>query len=209
MDIGQVIFDTIRNPDVAYVLLVLGLFTAIFAFAVPGTGLTEVAAGVCLVLSVIGLSQLPVNFAGVTLIIIGVGLFIIDLKLQSTALAIGGAITLGVGSIFLFEVTTTQPGVSLWLVGLVTLGSMAFFVFGLSKVVQAMRLPRKVDVQSAVGERGTVRVSLNETNQFTATAQMGSELWTVRSTAAIPAGTTVVVERIDGLIAHVKPVTSE
>lgn len=209
MDLGQVILNTIRDPNVAYVLLIFGLLIAVLAFSVPGTGFAEIAAGVCLLLAVIGLSQLPVNLAGILLIIAGVGLFLLDLKLQSMALALGGAILLGIGSVFLFEVTATQSGVSLWLIGIVTLGTMAFFIFGVSRVVKAMRLRPSVDISTLVGSQGVVSAELIESNQFRGTAQIGSELWSVQSSVDIPEGTPVVVERIEGLVAYVKPVSGD
>jgi membrane-bound serine protease (ClpP class) len=207
MDVGQLIFDTIRNPDVAYLLLILGLFSAILVFAVPGTGLAEVAAGVCLILAVIGLSQLNIDLAGLVLIMIGIGLFIVDLKLQSGAIAIGGAVALGIGSVFLVKTTQNQASVSVWLIAVVTLGSLAFFGFGVNRAILAMRLRPKVDLGTVVGAHGVLRASLLPANQFTGTAQVGSELWTVKSDMPLPAGTEVVVERVDGLILWVNGTT--
>lgn len=203
MDIGQAIFNAIATPDVAYVLLILGLFSAIIAFAVPGTGFAEVAAGICLLLAVVGMAQLPVNLAGILLIMLGIFLFILDVKLQSGALAIGGAIALGTGSIFLFQIGPEQAGVSLWLIGLVTLGSAAFFGFALNKALKAMRLQPKVDVRSVLGAPGVMREPALSSNRFTGTAQVNGELWSVQSDEALAAGAPIVVERIDGLVLHV------
>ena len=204
MDVGQLIFNTIRNPDVAYMLLILGLFSAILVFAVPGTGLAEVAAGVCLILAVIGLSQLAIDLAGLVLIMVGVGLFIVDLKLQSGAIAVGGAVALGIGSVFLVKTTQSQTSVSVWLIALVTLGSLAFFGFGVNRAIRAMRIRPKMDVGIVVGAHGVLKAGLSPANQYTGTALMGSELWTVKSDAAMPAGSEVVVDRVDGLILWVK-----
>ncbi len=203
MDIGQLILDTLRNPNVAYVLLVTGLFLAILAFAVPGTGIVEISAALCLVLAVIGLSQLDVYFAGLALIMLGIGLFIIDLKLQSGAIAIGGAVLLGIGSLFLFVPTGTQEGVSLWLIGFVTLGSLAFFVFGVNRAVLAMRIRPKTGIQNIEGRKGILRTDLTAQNQMTGTALIGSELWTVKASEPIPQGTPIVVDGVDGLVLHV------
>jgi membrane-bound serine protease (ClpP class) len=208
MDIGQVIFNTISNPDVAYVLLILGLFSAIFAFAVPGTGLAEIAAGLCLVLALVGLSRWDVDFASVVLILIGVGLFIIDLKLQSGAIAVGGALSLGIGSAFLIKVTPAGASVSLWLVAVMTLGSLAFFGFGINRAIKVMHLRPKVDVKSVLGAQGVLKTSLLPGNQLTGTALIGSELWTVRSSEPLPEGAPVVVDRVQGLVLYVNKVDS-
>ena len=70
MDLGQTLFRLIATPDVAYVLLVLGLISLAVAISTPGSGLAEVAAGLCLVLAVVGLAQLPVNLAGLVLLLL-------------------------------------------------------------------------------------------------------------------------------------------
>lgn len=203
MDIGQLILETIRNPDVAYVLLILGLFSAVLAFAVPGTVFAEVAAGICLLLAIIGLSQMRVDLAGLTLILLGVGLFIIDLKFQSGAVAAGGALVLGIGSLFLFEVSATQPAVSLWLILIVTIGSLAFFGFGINRAMKAMRMRPKVAMKNIIGSKGVVRAELTVTNGFTGIALIDSELWTVTASESLPMGTPVVVDQAEGLVLHV------
>jgi membrane-bound serine protease (ClpP class) len=203
MDIGQIIYNTLTNPDIAYMLLIVGLFLAVFAFAVPGTGVTEITAGICLILAIIGLSHWDVNLGGIILILIGIGLFIVDLKLQTFGLALGGAVALGVGSMFLIVPNSSQMTVSLWLIALVMLGALAFFGFGLQRAMVAMRLHPKVDVQTIVGVHGVLRTSLLPTNLFTGTAQIGSELWTVRAGEALPAGAAIDVNRVDGMNGYV------
>lgn len=206
MDIGQIIFDTIRNPDVAYVLLILGLFSAVMAFAVPGTVFAEVSAGICLLLAIIGLSQMRVQAAGLILIMLGIGLFIIDLKIQSGAVAAGGALVLAIGSVFLFEVTATQSSVSVWLILVVTLGSLAFFGFGINRAIKAMRLRPKVSIHNMVGAKGVLRTDLNAGNGLVGTALIGSELWTVTANEALQHGVTVTVDKADGLVLRVHQV---
>ena len=185
MDVGQIIYSTLTNPDIAYLLLIAGLFLAVFAFAVPGTGVTEITAGICLILAIIGLSHWDVNLGGIVLILVGIGLFVADLKLQTFGLALGGAVALGVGSIFLIVPNPAQVSVSLWLIGLVTLGALLFFGFGLQRAIAAMRLHPKVDVKTIIGVHGVLKTSLLSSNQFTGTAQIGSELWTVRAAEAV------------------------
>jgi membrane-bound serine protease (ClpP class) len=203
MDVGQIIYSTLTNPNIAYLLLIAGLFLAVFAFAVPGTGVTEITAGICLILAIIGLSHWDVNLGGIVLILVGIGLFVADLKLQTFGLALGGAVALGVGSIFLIVPNPAQVSVSLWLIALVTFGALLFFGFGLQRAIAAMRLHPKVDVKTIIGVRGVLKTSLLSSNQFTGTAQIGSELWTVRAAEALPAGAAIVVERVDGLILYV------
>lgn len=205
MDVGQAIFNFIANPDVAYILLILGLFSLVLSIATPGSGFAEIAAGLCLILAVIGLTQLSVNLAGLLLILLGIGLFIADLKLQTWVVALGGAMALAIGSMFLFEVSGEAVRVSLWLIGLTTLGSFAFFTFALNRVVRAMRQKPRVDPRAVIGSEGTIRTPLLQSNELRGTAQIDGELWTVSSDQPIPTGAAVVVEDLDGLVLKVKP----
>lgn len=204
MDIGQAIFDFISTPDVAYLLLVLGLFSLVIAIGTPGTGLAEAAAAICLVLSVFGLTRLPVNIAGIVLIVAGIVLFIIDLKIQSFLFAVGGAALVGIGSLLLFQPSEQTVRVSLWLIGAVTIGSFLFFSYGLRQVVRAMRIRPKTGAPTLLGSSGTLRTALTEITGFSGTAQIESELWTVRSSGPIPAGARVVVQQVDGLVLVVR-----
>jgi membrane-bound ClpP family serine protease len=96
----------------------------------------------------------------------------------------------------------------LWLIALVTLGSAAFFSFGVTRALKAMRLRPKVDIKMVVGEQGVVKTPILPSNQWTGTALVGSELWTVRSDEALPEGAAVVVDRVEGLTLHVSGVRS-
>lgn len=202
MDIAQGLFAFLANPNVAYVFLVVGLIAMVLALTVPGTGVAEVGAGLCLILAIIGLAQLPVNIAGILLIVAGVGMFIIDTHLQSSLLALGGAIALGIGSLFLFRLPTVT--VSWWLVALMTAGTGLLFGFGLSRAMRVMHLPPRLDHAELIGSAGVVRSPLSAENKFTGTAQVGSELWTVQSDQPLSEGSEVVVEEMEGVTLKVR-----
>jgi membrane-bound serine protease (ClpP class) len=180
------------------------LVSVVIAVATPGTGLVEAAAAVCLVLALIGLSQLPVNVAGIALILLGLVVFIIDLKVQSGVVAIGGALALGLGSLFLFRPNEQAVAVSWWLIALTTLGTAAFFTFGLHRAMRAMRLPAKVGHESLVGESGVLKSALSADNGMTGTAQIGGELWSVKADEPLPEGTEVLVEEVEGIVLRVR-----
>jgi membrane-bound serine protease (ClpP class) len=204
MDFAQAIFDFIANPNVAYVLLVLGLVSLVVAFTAPGTGFAEAAAALCLILALVGLSQLPVNIAGVLLILLGIGLFLADIKLQSGFVAIGGALMLGLGSLFLFRPDEQAVTVSWWLIALTTLGTAGFFGFGLNRALRAHRLPARVGADQLVGERGVIKTLALESNRLTGTAQVGSELWTVKADEPLAEGEEVIVEEAEGVVLKVR-----
>lgn len=209
MDFAELLFSIIANPNVAYVLLVVGLIALVLAFAAPGTGFLEIAAVICLALAVVGLSRLPVNIAGLALIGVGIALFIADIKLQSGLVALGGAVALGLGSLFLFRPGESAVVVSWWLALGVTLATAAFFGFGATRAMRAMRAPVRVGDNNLVGASGVLRSALvKEGAHYVGTALVNGELWSVKSDVALPEGAEVVVTRVEGLTLHVCPQAS-
>ena len=190
----------LTNPNVAYALLVLGLWAAVAAWAVPGTGFPEAAAAICLVLAALGLARLPVNLIGLAMVVTAMGLFVFDLKVQSAGLTLGAAAGLALGSLFLF-----RPGagaiVSRWLIGLATVGTLSLFGLVLSAAVRVHRLPVKTDVESLIGAEGIVTSDLDPRG----TVRVRSELWTADADELVPVGTGVKVIAIDGNRLQVVP----
>jgi membrane-bound serine protease (ClpP class) len=204
MDIGQAIFDAIASPNVAYLLLVLGLLALVMAFAFPGTGFLEVAAALCLILALLGLSRLPVNVAGLLLILVGIGLFIADLQIQSGLVALGGAIILGIGSVFLFRPDESAFAVSWWLIMLVSGGSALFFGLGLHRALRVMQMRPAFSQESLIGAQGVIKSPLTAESHFIGTAQVAGELWTVKSDEPLSEGTPIVVVHVEGLTLFVR-----
>ncbi|MFN4294329.1 MAG: NfeD family protein [Thermoflexales bacterium] len=204
MDIGQAVFDVIANPNIAYALLVLGLLALVIAFAVPGTGLLEIGAGLCLLLALLGLSRLPVNVAGLLLILVGIGLFIADIQIQSGLVALGGAVILGLGSLFLFRPDEQAFAVSWWLIMLVSGGSAVFFGFGLHRALRAMQRRPVISQDNLIGAQGVIKSPITPESQFVGTAQVAGELWTVKSDEPIGEGAPVVVVLVEGLTLFVR-----
>ncbi|MBO9344416.1 MAG: hypothetical protein J7601_01630 [Chloroflexi bacterium] len=204
MDIGQAIFDVISSPNVAYLMLVLGLLALVMAFAFPGTGFLEIAAALCLILAFLGLSRLPVNVAGLLLILVGIGLFIADLQIQSGLVALGGAIILGIGSVFLFRPDESAFAVSWWLIMLVSGGSALFFGLGLHRALRVMQMRPALSQESLIGAQGVIKSPVSAESQFIGTAQVAGELWTVKSDEPLSVGTPVVVVHVEGLTLFVR-----
>lgn len=197
MDIAQALWQLLINPNVAYLLLIIGLWAAITAFIMPGTGFPETIAAVCLVLAITGLAQLPVNLIGAAMIAVAFVLFVLEFKVVSHgALTAGGIVAFALGSVFLVRPTETQPGLSLWVVGLATLATAAFFAVGVTAAVRTLRQPVFSNPQQRlVGARGVVKQSLSPVG----TVQVKSELWSAVADEPLAAGEHVVVIAIEGL----------
>jgi membrane-bound serine protease (ClpP class) len=203
-ELVRMLWSLLTNPNVVYVLLIIGLWAAAAAFYVPGTGLLEVSAVVCLVLAIAGLTQLPVNVVGVILIVVAGLLFIIDLKVHSVALAVGAAVSLVLGSVFLFPPSDSALRLSPWLIGGVTLASIGFFGVAISAAMRAQRLRAKVTAETIVGQRGVVTTPIDPVG----TVQVHSELWTAVADEPIGAGEEVEVTALEGLRVRVMRVGS-
>ncbi len=203
-ELVRMLWSLLTNPNVVYILLIIGLWAAAAAFYVPGTGLLEASAVVGLVLAIAGLTQLPVNVVGVTLIIVAGVLFIVDLKVHSVALAVGAAVSLVLGSVFLFPPSEGMVRVSPWLIGGVTLASIGFFGVALSAAMRAQRLRAQVTAETVVGQRGVVTTAIDPVG----TVQVHSELWTAVADESIGAGEEVEVTALEGLRVRVMRVGS-
>jgi membrane-bound serine protease (ClpP class) len=109
MDLLQLLWGWLADPNVAYLLLVGGILAAVAAWSIPGTGLAEGLAVLLLGLAVIGLLRLPVSAAGLLLILLGSLLFLGELYLQSGGyLGLSGALAMGLGGLFLLPPGTGQ-----------------------------------------------------------------------------------------------------
>ena len=211
-EIALALWEALTNPNVVYVLLIVGLAAAASAFYVPGTGLLEALAVFCLVLAVLGLTQQPANIAGLALIVAAGVLFMVDLKVHSVGLTVVAAVALVLGSVFLFpsagescDGSARAQRLSPWLIAGVAIGSLGFFALALSAVVRVQRIKAKVSSSEMVGRRGWATTVLDPRG----TVQVESELWTAIGDegAAIGVGDEVEVIAIDGLTLMVERAT--
>lgn len=204
MDLGQQLWLMITSPNVAYLLLIVGLLMLLVAVTTPGTGVAEVIAFVALALAAIGLIQLSVNFAGVLLVVVGFVLFLVDVTATTHgALTLGGAVALLFGSLLLFPVREGTPGLSIWLIVGATLGTAGISALAVSAFMR-MRQQKGVDLaaQGIVGGRGVIKTTV--TPPASGTAQIGGQLWTVAADEPIEPGTDVEVIAREGLMLRVK-----
>jgi membrane-bound serine protease (ClpP class) len=151
----------LADPNLVYVLFILGLYGLIFEFFHPGVGFGLAAGGVCLILALFGLQILPVNVTGIVLILFGVGLMILDAFTPTDGiLTLGGVVSLLIGSLTLFNIPDRSVGLSLGTISVVVGLSAAFSVFILSKGLMIQRKAPATGLQTLVGAIGIVRQAL-------------------------------------------------
>jgi membrane-bound serine protease (ClpP class) len=194
----------ITDPSIAYILMLLGMYGLLFEFYNPGLVLPGVVGGICLLVALYAFQLLPVNYAGLALIVLGIGFMVAELFVTSYgALGIGGVIAFVLGSVMLIE--TDIPGYDIpWtLIALVASVTAAFFLVVIGMAVRARRRPVVSGREELIGARGEIIEHAN--GQWW--ARVHSEVWKVRSRAELHPGESIRVTRIDGLVLEVEPET--
>lgn len=195
--IATLLYQLLTDPNIAFLLLVVGLWSAVFAIFVPGTGLPEASAVVCLALASVGLLGLPVNLFGLGLIALAMAMYIVELKINSHGvLLLAGALVMGVGALFLFRVGDPSSARISWVTVLgVPVISALVFGFFISKGLAALRAPAFQDLNRLIGARGVTRTTVAREGMV----YVGGEDWSATAEAPIPPNTDVVVMERRGL----------
>ena len=195
--LAESLWALLINPNVAYLLLVVGVWCVVLAASIPGTGLPEGAAVITLALATGGLTQLPVNLAGLALIGLAMILFVLEFRFYAHgALLLAGAGALIVGSLLLFRVENRTAAALSWVtVAAVTIISTGGFGFFVSKGLAAQRQPPAQDPNRVVGAPGVARTDINGQG----TVYAAGEEWSASADSRIPAGSPVVIVSRDGL----------
>ncbi len=194
----------LADPSVAYILMLLGFYGLLFELQNPGAILPGVVGGICLILAFLALSTLPVNYAGVALIVLAVAFFIAEIKVVSHGiLAVGGVIAMLLGSLILFQ----GEGLRLpWtLIGGATLATALFFLFIMNAGLKAQRRPVQTGSGRLLGAHASVVVRLAPAGMV----RVGGELWSAVSEAEAEVGSEVEITGVDQLTLRVRPVPEE
>lgn len=191
----------ITDPNIAYILMMVGMLGIFFELSNPGVVLPGVIGGISLILAFFAFQSLPINWAGLLLILFGVALLIAEIKVASHGvLTIGGVVSMVLGSFMLYEAPEAGFRVS-WTVILPTVGASAgLVVWAVSAGLRAMMRPPTTGAAGMIGQHAVVRAALDPEGQV----QLDGEIWrAVAEDAPVPAGETVRVTGVDGLTLRV------
>jgi membrane-bound serine protease (ClpP class) len=192
------------DPNIAYLLLMLGFYGILFELQNPGAILPGVVGAIFLVLAFLALSALPVNAAGLALLVLGIGFLIAEIKVHSHGvLAVGGALALGVGGLILFDDSAVHVAVPLVLA--VTAMTVAFFLVVIGFAVRARRGPRVSGASALLGRRAQVVEGLAPRGRV----RLDGELWNAEAPRHVEVGAEVVVIGVEGLTLRVRPAALE
>lgn len=192
--------SVITDPNVAYMLMLLGIYGLIYEFINPGTFVAGVTGGICLLLALYALQVLPINYAGLALMLLGVAFMVTEAFVSSFGiLGIGGVIAFTVGSIILLN----EEGYSISIPMVIgnALVSAVFFIWVLGMVIKIRRKPPVSGREEMLKETGEAM------DDFTAKGyvRIRGEIWQAVSDAPVKKGQSVRIKSIDGLVLHVDP----
>ncbi len=194
------VLAVITDPNVAYVLMMLGTLGLIFELSTPGAVLPGVIGGISLILAFFAFQSLPINFAGLLLILFAIVLFIAEVKVASHGvLAVGGIVAMALGSLMLYDAPEVGFRVS-WRVLVPTVALTAgFFLFALTLGVSALRQRPLLDGAGLVGRTAVARGPLTPEGAVA----VAGELWRAVAERPLPDGARVKVVDVQGLTLRV------
>jgi membrane-bound serine protease (ClpP class) len=206
MNTRQRFLDVISNPNIAYILMMLGFYGLLYEFTHPGFGFPGIAGAICLVLSFYSMHTLPTNYAGLALIIFAIVLFIAEVKIASMGLlTVGGLISLVLGSLILFDAPGDYMRVSLTIILPFTATTAAITILLVRLVVNAQKKKSITGQEGMMGEIGEAQGPI----QGSGTVFIHGELWNAESDELISDKDKVKVIGVRGLTLTVKKENDE
>jgi membrane-bound serine protease (ClpP class) len=204
MGFFQKILDRISDPNIAYMLMMIGFFGIIFELFNPGSIFPGIVGVISLIFAFYSMSSMPVNYAGLSLIIFGIILFLLEIKIISHGLlTIGGIISLLLGSLFLFRASPTENFVAIsWTVIIATVtATTLFFLFIVGMGLKAQRTKPAIGMETFIGRMGEVVSELDPKGII----KVNGEIWNAVSLSEkIDTGEKIIVKEIKNLTLFVE-----
>ncbi len=197
------VLNAIGNPNVAYVLLMIGMMGIFFELSNPGVILPGVIGGISLILAFFAFQALPVNYAGILLILLALVLFVAEIKIVSHGmLTVGGMIAMLLGSLMLFESREPYLRVSWSLILVTVLSTTAFFTVVVAKALAAHRSQPITGREGLPGQEGVAESTIAPQGKVF----VRGEYWDASSEEPISAGSRIKVEAVEGMRLRVKKI---
>jgi membrane-bound serine protease (ClpP class) len=180
MNFVEKLLNTISDPNIAYILMMIGFYGMLFELYSPGSIVPGVIGGICLILAFYAMHTLPLNYAGLALIIFSIILFILEIKITSYGiLGIGGAVALALGSIMLIRTESALEiiRISWTLIISTTVLTILFFSLLLALVVRGQKIKPVSGVEGMIGAVGETLDVLQPAGMI----RIHGELWRAES----------------------------
>jgi membrane-bound serine protease (ClpP class) len=196
------LLSVITEPSLALILLMVGIYGLLFEFSNPGFVLPGVVGAICLTLALFGLQMLPVNYAGLALILLGVAFLIAEAFLPSFGvLGLGGIAAFAIGAVLLIDSDAPGFGVPLWVVAVISAVSALFILAVAGMAAKARRRPVVSGISALVGTTG----ELVEFSDGEGWAQIQGDYWRVTGAGDLHTGGRVRVSGVQGVVLQVAP----
>jgi membrane-bound serine protease (ClpP class) len=198
----QKFLRTITNPNLAYFLLIFGLIGLFIEFTHPGGVVPGILGGISLLLAFLAFQVLPINYVGLLLILLSIGFFIAEIKVQGFGmLGVGGIVSFVLGSVMLINSPIPEMRPAMPMIITFAACFAVIFLFLAWKVIQAMKRRRETGAEGIIGETGVARTDIDNRQ---GKVFVHGEWWNAVSDGLIPAGTRVRVEAVENLLLKVK-----
>ncbi|HLX79044.1 MAG TPA: nodulation protein NfeD [Burkholderiales bacterium] len=196
------LLGTITNPGVAYLLGLLGIYAIIFEFMNPGLVLPGVVGSICALVAMYAFHLLPVSYAGVALVLLGIGFMVAEVFLPSFgSLGVGGVIAFAVGSVILIDTDMPEFEIPYALIASLTAASAAFFILVAGMLLRARRRPVVSGPERLIGAAGEALEDMQDEGW----ARVHGESWRVRCPIPVKRGERLRVTAINGLVLDAVP----
>lgn len=200
------LLSIITNPNVAYILMLLGIYGLFFELSNPGSIFPGVVGGICLLLALYAFHVLPVDYAGVALILLGIALMVAELFAPSFGiLGIGGAVAFVIGSLILMDTDIEAFQLSTPLVIVVAIITTLFVFTLVSLAIKQRHKPVVSGKEQMIGSTGEATMAFEELGHI----RIHGELWEVKSKEPVGEGQQVKVYDMQGLTLLVEPIAKE
>lgn len=202
MSFRQKVLNFITDPNVAYILMMLGFYGLFFELTNPGSIFPGVVGGICLILAFYAFQTLSVNYAGFLLVLLGIILFILEIKVTSYGvLTIGGIIAMVIGSLMLFESPAPFMKLSLSIILPVVILTALFFTVVLGLAYKAFKRKPVTGAEGLVGLEGIANTDITKDGGM---VSLHGELWSAYSDEFVQKGERIIVEAVSDLKVKVR-----
>lgn len=202
MSLREKLLMALTSPNIAYILMMIGIYGLIFELSNPGAIFPGVIGAISLTLAFYSFQTIPVNYAGIILIILGTIFLVLDLNIPSQGLlTLSGLGSIGLGSFLMFKGNAPFLTLSIWSILSVLIFTLIFFMWILTKAVQTFKKKPFSGKEGMIGLKGIVKEDVNEEEGI---VLVHGELWQARSKTPITKGEKIKVIGINGLILFVE-----
>lgn len=206
MTFSQILLNILSDPNLVYILFMLGIYGLFFELYNPGAIFPGVIGGICIILALYAMHTLPINYAGLALIVFAVILFILEIKIVSHGiLSVGGVISLILGSIMLIDVDSFGQvfRISWQIIATVVILTTLFFTFAITMGIKAQKRKPTTGAEGIIGEIGVAISDIDPEGEVI----VHGEIWNSESTGGkIINGQKIIVEGISSLKLKVRVV---